>query len=63
MTQLLFIDEISRYSDYALIRIYQVDITINGDRKYTIVSKYETANKGATASARKEIKKLEKELR
>ncbi len=59
MSQVLFLDFIKRYDDCAVVTITRVDIDDDGNRKYNDVSEYETANKGAKASARKEIKKFE----
>jgi hypothetical protein len=61
MTQEFYLDEIKRYEDCAVVIITRVNIDDDGHRKYTDVSEYETASKGATASARKEIKRLEME--
>lgn len=55
-----FIDYIERRSGYALIRIYRCNVDINGVRIDTLILKYETANRGATASARKKIRELER---
>lgn len=54
--------EIKRFGDCALVTITKS--TLNADGKtyrHERLAEYETLSKGATASARREIKKLEKE--
>lgn len=58
MTKPFFRKEIARNGDVALVSIYRV--TFDGERySQKLVSEYETLSRGATASANREIKKLQ----
>lgn len=60
MTNEFFRKQIDRNGDTALVSIFHV--RFDGEQYHQkLVSEYETLSRGATASARREIKKLEAE--
>ena len=53
--------EVDRYGDCARVRVYRIDGRDDGGFSRRLLADYETLSRGATASARKEMRKLEKE--
>lgn len=60
--RVVFFDDIKRFDDgTAYVRIVRCD-WVGDDRKYTEMAAYETASKGAKASARREIRRIKTEM-
>tara|TARA_R110000803_G_C11800937_1_gene299418 strand:- start:151 stop:336 length:186 start_codon:yes stop_codon:yes gene_type:complete len=53
-----YVERIKRFDDVALVTITEIFRDEDGNLKCKTVSEYETLSRGATDSARKEIKRL-----
>lgn len=49
---------VERYSDCAMVRVVRISERQDGSLKTETLSEYETLSKGATASAKREMKKF-----